>query len=114
MAYKRKRKYAWQKDAPKTNHNSKKPFNPKKYGEVWNTIRFEHDWGRTPQGDSKMPVIGKLFIGDKYTEITFSEANRIIDTLRDAQHAHNVGVRLGRTNSHAGVKDYMAHATSTK
>ncbi len=114
MAYNRKQKHAWQKQAPKTKHNQKKPFNPGRYGKVWGSIRFEHDWDRTPEGDSQGPVIGKIFIGDKFHELTFSESNRIIETLRDAQHAHNVGVRLGRTNSHAGIKDYMAHAISTK
>ena len=110
MAYKRKQKYAWKNQAPKTNHNQKKPFNPGRYGKVWGSIRFEHDWDRVPQGDANGPVIGKIHIGDKSVELTFSETNRLIETLRDAQHAHNVGVRLGRTNSHAGVKDYMAYA----
>ena len=105
MAYKRKQKYAWQKQAPKTRHNQGKKFNPGRYGEVWGSIRFEHDWDRIPKGDAQGPVIGKIFIGDKSHELTFSETNRIIETLRDAQHAHNVGVRLGRTNSHAGIKD---------
>ena len=105
MAYKRKQKYAWQKQAPKTRHNQGKKFNPGRYGEVWGSIRFEHDWDRIPKGDAQGPVIGKIFIGDKSHELTFSETNRIIETLRDAQHAHNVGVRLGRTNSHAGIKN---------
>ena len=105
MAYKRKRKYAWQKEAPKTRHNQGKKFNPGRYGKVWGSIRFEHDWDRVPMGDATGPVIGKIFIGDTSHELTFSETNRIIETLRDAQHAHNVGVRLGRTNSHAGIKN---------
>ena len=112
MAYKRKQKHSWNRGARKTVHNQNKPFNPGRYGQVWGSIRFEHDWDRVPMGDANGPVIGKIFIGDKSHELTFSETNRIIETLRDAQHAHNVGVRLGRTNSHAGVKDYMAHAIS--
>ena len=110
MAYNRKQKHSWNRGAKKTVHNQNKKFNPGRYGAVWGSIRFEHDWDRVPQGDSNGPVIGKIFMGDKSVELTFSETNRIIETLRDAQHAHNVGVRLGRTNSHAGVKDYMAHA----
>jgi hypothetical protein len=103
MAYKRKRKYAWQKQAKKTVHNQNKPFNPGRYGKVWGSIRFEHTWGRQPEGDANGPVIGKLVIGNSAHELTFSETNRIIDELRDAQHAHNVGVRLGRTNQDAGA-----------
>lgn len=112
MAYNRKQKHSWQKEPKKTVHNQHKPFNPGRYGKVWSTLRFEHDWGRQPEGDATTPIIGKVFIGDKYHELTFSETNRLIDTLKDAQAAHNVGVRMGRTNQHAGIKDYMAHAVS--
>tara|TARA_R100000315_G_C5222162_1_gene133819 strand:+ start:978 stop:1316 length:339 start_codon:yes stop_codon:yes gene_type:complete len=102
MAYKRKRKYAWQKQAKKTIHNQHKPFNPGRYGKVWGSIEFLHTWGRQPEGDSNGPVIGKLRIGGKDVELTFSETNKIMETLRDAQHVYNVGVRLGRTNQDAG------------
>jgi len=91
-------------------HNQNKPLNAGRYGKVWNTIRFEHDWGRSSDGDAVTPVIGKIFIGGKTHELTFSETNKIIDTLRDAQHAHNVGVRMGSTNENAGHKDFMADA----
>ena len=113
MAYKRNQKHSWQKDAKKTVHNQKKPFNPGRYGKVWGSMRFEHDWDRKPEGDSYGPVIGKIFIGDRYHELTFSETNKLIDTLTDAQLSHNVGVRMGRTNQHAGIKDSMAHMVPT-
>ena len=87
-------------------HNQKKPFNPGRYGKVWNTIRFEHDWDRVPMGDAKQPVIGKLCLDGKSIELTFTETNKIIDILRDAQHSHNVGVRLGQTNNNPGTKSF--------
>ena len=99
--YARSRQH-WKKER-KTVHNQNKPFNPGKYGKVWGAIEFAHDWGRQPEGDANGPVIGKLKIGNQSVELTFTETNRIIETLRDAQHAHNVGVRLGRTNQDAGA-----------
>ena len=102
MAYKRNRRKPWQQ-AKKTIHNQHKPFNPGKYGKVWASIGFAHDWNRTPEGDANGPVIGKLVIDKMEVELTFSETNRLIETLRDAQHRYNVGVRLGRTNKDAGV-----------
>jgi len=105
MAYNRKQKYSFRPEIKKTIHNQHKPFNPGRNGKVWGSIRFEHDWGRHSDGDATSPVIGKIFIGEKYHELTFAETNRLIDTLKDAQHAHKVGVRLGRTNQHAGYND---------
>ena len=60
MGYKRFQKHRGNK---KTVHNQHKPFNPKKYGELWASIGFQHDWDRTPQGDANGPVIGKLVLG---------------------------------------------------
>ncbi len=98
-----KNRQQWKKEN-KTIHNQNKVFNPKQYGDVWGSINFNHEWGRTPQGDAKGPVIGKLVIGNQSHELTFTETNKIIETLRDAQHRYNVGTRLGRTNQDAGVK----------
>jgi hypothetical protein len=105
MAYKRNQKYPWKPAPAPTVHNQHKPFNPGRHGKVWGSIRFEQDWGKSPVGDSQGPVIGKLFIGERYNELTYAEASMIIDTLRDGMNAHKVGVRLGRTNQHAGYKD---------
>jgi len=93
---------SWNKNV-KTIHNQKKPFNPEQYGKVWNSIGFKHEWGRVPQGETKGPIIGKLVVGSTQVELTFTETNKIIETLQDAQHAHNVGVRMGKTNSDAGI-----------
>ncbi len=101
MGYKRFQKHRGNK---KTVHNQHKPFNPKKYGELWASIGFRHDWDRTPQGDANGTVIGKLVLGSKEVELTFSETNKIIETLRDAQHRYNVGVRLGKSNMDAGMR----------
>lgn len=105
MAYKRTQKYAFRPAPTPTVHNQHKPFNPGRHGAVWGSVRFEQDWGKSPVGDSQGPVIGKLFIGERYNELTYAEASMIIDTLRDGMNAHKVGVRLGRTNQHAGYKD---------
>ena len=94
-------KQHWKKET-KTIHNQKKQFNPGRYGNVWSGIDFQHDWGRQPQGDSTQPIIGQLLLDGKKVSLTFTETNKIIETLRDAQHVYNVGVRLGRTNQDAG------------
>lgn len=74
-------------------------FNPEKYGRVWNTISFEHMWNRVPVGESKQPVIGKLLIGGKVVELTFTECSKLIDTLEDAKYSYNVGTRLGKLDN---------------
>ena len=102
MAYKRQQNKNW-KQAAKSNHNQHKPFNAQRYGKLWSSIGFAHDWQRTPEGDANGPIIGKLVLGNTRVELTFSETNRIIETLTDAQHRYNVGVRLGTSNEDAGV-----------
>ncbi len=94
MAYDRKQKH-------KTSFNSKRKFNPQRYGKVWGSITFEHDWDKEPVGEANGPVIGNLWIGNSNHQLTFSETNKLIETLKEAQHAYNVGVRMGRTNMHA-------------
>ena len=66
--------------AKRTNHNQKKPFDPTRYGKLWGGIQ---------------PVIGYLCIDNKKIGVTWSETNRIIETLSDGQHRHNVANRLG-------------------
>jgi len=95
MEYTKRSRQSWKQTTKKTIHNQHKPFNPGKYGKHWGSIRFEHIWDKIPMGDASGPVIGAIHIGGNRVELTFSETNRIIETLRDAQHAHNVGVRLG-------------------
>tara|TARA_Y100001938_G_scaffold150528_1_gene241883 strand:- start:316 stop:630 length:315 start_codon:yes stop_codon:yes gene_type:complete len=81
-----------------TVHNSKKPFNPGKYGKVWGSIDFELAHGskaHNPVPPSTQPIMGTLIIGGKRVEITFSEANRIIETLQDSQYRYNVAKKMG-------------------
>ncbi len=106
MANQRKSRQSWKQNSKKTIHNQHKPFNPGRYGKVWGNTRFEHDWDRVPQGDANGPVIGKLCVGNTEVELTFSETNKIIEVLHDAQVRFNVGTRLGQTNSHAGTKSF--------
>ena len=74
-------------------------FNPAKYGKVWNTMSFEHMWNRVPVGEAKQPVIGKLLIGGRMVEMTFTECNRLIEVLEDAKQTHNIGTRMGRRDN---------------
>ena len=76
-------------------HNQKKPFNPGKYGKLWGGIEWDCEWGRQPVGDATGPVIGKLHIGGKQFELTWTECTKIIQTLADAQRQAKVGRSLG-------------------
>jgi len=79
--------------------NGRSKFNPSKYGKVWSTISFEHMWNRVPVGEAKQPVIGKICIAGKQIELTFTECNKLIETLEDAKYSHNVGTRMGRLDN---------------
>jgi hypothetical protein len=92
MAYKAK-------DVERPMSTDRPKFNPAKYGKVWNTMSFEHMWNRVPVGEAKQPVIGKLLIGGKVVELTFTECNKLIETLEDAKYSYNVGTRLGRSDN---------------
>ena len=46
---------------------------------------------------AKQPIIGYLKIAGQRIGITFSEANKIAETLNDAKHQFNVARSLGMT-----------------
>ena len=81
--------------AKTTNHNQKKPFDPNKYGKLWGSISFELADKPMHVEQGKQPIIGHLCIDNKKIGITWSETNRIMETMADAQHRHNVANRLG-------------------
>jgi len=99
MARNKYRRQPWKKQQ-KTVHNQHKPFNPGKYGKLWASMNWECEWGRTPQGDAHGPVIGKLCIGGQQFELTWTECNRLIETLTDAKHQHKVGTSMGFERGH--------------
>ena len=79
-------------------HNQKKQFEPGKYGKNWGNINVELAKGNKAVKavpPATQPVIGTLCIGNMKVDITFSEANRIIEELNDAKHRYNVANRLG-------------------
>jgi hypothetical protein len=76
-------------------HNQKKPFNPAKYGKLWNTIRFDLRYGnQTPIGDAIQPTMGWIHIDGKRFEITWSEANKISQTIYDMKDVYAKAKRL--------------------
>jgi|TARA_R110000782_G_scaffold202280_3_gene290878 hypothetical protein len=78
-------------------HNQKKPFEPGKYGKNWGGIDFELAHGVVAVPPAKQPIIGYLKIAGQRIGITFSEANKIAETLNDAKHQFNVARSLGMT-----------------
>ena len=83
------------------NRQQKTKFNPSKFGSTWASIYWKAKPGLTPQGDANQPVIGTLNIGGKQHDLTFSECNKIIETLHDAKEASKISVRLGTTSNGA-------------
>ena len=47
-----------------------------------------------PMGESNQPVIGTLNIAGKQFDLTFSECNKLIETLIDAKEAARTAKRL--------------------
>ena len=89
-----------------SNKNQRSKFNAEKFGKLWNGIKFELMHGHKalePIAPAEQPLIGSLVIGGKKFEITWSEANRIMDTLKDAQVQYNNAKRLGMLEAGAGT-----------
>ncbi len=85
-----------------TNKQPKSKFNPSKFGPTWASIFWKGKPGLTPMGDANQPVIGALNIGGKEFDLTFSECNKLIETLVDAKETARVSKRLGTPANAAG------------
>ena len=84
-------------------HNQKKPFNPEKYGKLWSGIDFRLTESEVVVPPATQTTIGKLLIGGQKFDITFTEANKIIETLADAKHRFNVASRMGMIGKKVGT-----------
>ena len=89
-------------------HNQKKPFNPEKYGKNWASIKVELAKGNKAINaipPATQPIIGTLCIGKHKVDITFSEANRLIEELVDSKNRYNVASRMGMLEAGTGTPD---------
>jgi|TARA_R110000822_G_scaffold29054_31_gene85998 hypothetical protein len=84
------------------NRPERTKFNPSKFGSTWASIFWKGKPGLTAQGEANQPVIGSLNIGGKQFDLTFSECNKLIETLIDAKEAARTSKRLGTTSNGAG------------
>jgi len=81
-------------------------FNPQKYGKLWSTVDCELMHGakaKFPQGDANQPLIGTFIIGGKRFELTYSETNRVIETMLDMQNVYKKAQRLGMLDEGCGT-----------
>jgi len=79
---------------------------PAKYGKNWAGIEFQLMTGakaHNPTPPANQPIIGTLCIGSKKVEVTFSEANRIINELFQGQQAYNTAKKLGQLEDGMGT-----------
>ena len=76
------------------NRQQKTKFNPAKFGPTWASIYWKGKPGMRPMGESNQPVIGTLNIAGKQFDLTFSECNKLIETLIDAKEASRTSERL--------------------
>jgi hypothetical protein len=89
----------------KFNYNNRQPktkFNPNKFGPTWASIYWNGKPGLSPVGESNQPVIGTLSIAGKKIDLTFSECNKLIETLEDAKVGAKISRRLGTSSNSAG------------
>ena len=75
--------------------HSNTAINPEKYGQLWAGIDFQCIHNASPIGQAKGPVIGELSLGGKKFKLTWTECNKLIETLEDAKYKYNIGKRLG-------------------
>mgnify|MGYP003644339802 FL=1 len=81
-------------------------FNPNKYGKLWSTVDCELMQGtkaKIPTGDANQPLIGTFLIGGKRFELTYSETNRVIETMLDMQNVYKKAQRLGMLDQGTGT-----------
>ena len=100
--------------AKKFNHNNRQErtkFNPAKFGSTWASIFWKGKPGLSPQGDANQPVIVSINISGKEFDLTFSECNKLIETLIDAKEAARTSKRLGMdrtTTPHVSFMDVVS------
>jgi len=93
------------------NRQERTKFNPSKFGPTWASIFWKGKPGLTAQGEANQHVIGTLNIGGKQFDLTFSECNKLIETLIDAKEASRTSKRLNmhRTSeAHVGFMDVVS------
>ena len=97
--------------AHKTNYNNNRPqkakFDPGKFGSTWSSIFWKGKPGLTAVGDANQPIIGTLNVGGKEHDLTFSECNKIIETLIDAKEGSKISARLGSTQNQQAHVGFM-------
>jgi hypothetical protein len=91
----------------KNNRQERTKFNPSKFGPTWASIFWNGKPGLTPQGDANQPIIGTLNIAGKQIDMTFSECNKLIETLIDAKEAARTSKRLDMHASNAAHIGFM-------
>ena len=73
-----------------------------KFGKNYSSINFELNPNWTPKqsgyGPNGQPNLGSLVVGGKYVKLTFSEINKVIQTLEDAKVIANNSYRLAIRN----------------
>jgi|TARA_R110000823_G_C15865627_1_gene493637 hypothetical protein len=92
-------------------------FNPSKFGGTWASIFWKGKPGLTPQGEANQPIIGTLNIGTREFDLTFSECNKLIETLIDAKETARTSKRLGtdRTSTaHVGFMEVVSDMQKNK
>jgi len=94
-----------------SNRPERTKFNPSKFGSTWASIFWKGKPGLSPVGEAKQAIIGTLNIGGKEHDLTFSECNKVIETLIDAKEAAKVSVRLGtqqNQKAHVGFMEVVS------
>ncbi len=77
-------------------HNSKKPFNPERYGKLWSSIGYKVRYGnQKPMGDANQPTMGYLLIDGKKHEVTWTEANKIAEAMHALKDVYAKAKRMG-------------------
>ena len=90
----------------KENYNNNRPertkINPSKFGPTWASIYWKGKPGLSPMGEANQPIIGEISISGRQFDLTFSECNKLIETLIDAKEGAKISRRLGTTSNAAG------------
>jgi len=93
-------------------HNKGKQRHPDRLGKLWKTIGTKLMKGskaKYPKGDVNQPLICILNIDGQKFELTYSETNRIIETMSDAQTTYKKAVRLGMLDSDSGTPEVIEY-----